>query len=287
MSNSVSTLMHTLRTGQTGGKLQGAIIDCDGTLALTELPNLMAFRDILAEEYDIQLTVEEIYDAHVGKDPATIFIDSVRDTGTEIDTNILPNLVARFEKQAIEYYGEHADAVEGAAEMMRILTVKAGQDLVAVGSNGAFSCVEASLKSIGIHPMLKEGHIFTADRMPKGLKPKPSPDLFIYAAQQMGITADNYKDVLVVEDSRGGATAALSAGMCVVGYTGSNPNPEAARRMFEELGVELIINDLADLNAVLKNVGRPGKTKAQSTPPVRTQDITNIAGQPWSLTREY
>ena len=48
---------------------------------------------------------------------------------------------------------------------------------------------------------------------------KPAPDLFLFAAEQMGHPPE---DTLVVEDSPAGVTAALAAGMTVVGFTGGS-----------------------------------------------------------------
>ncbi len=51
-----------------------------------------------------------------------------------------------------------------------------------------------------------------------GNKSKPAPDIFLYAAKEMGITPEN---CLVIEDSPYGIEAAKSAGMISVGLTTS------------------------------------------------------------------
>ena len=48
-------------------------------------------------------------------------------------------------------------------------------------------------------------------------RPKPDPDLFLYAAEQSGYSPEH---CLVVEDSVAGITAAKNAGMTVVGFMG-------------------------------------------------------------------
>lgn len=58
---------------------------------------------------------------------------------------------------------------------------------------------------------------------------KPAPDVFMFAASQMG--ADP-ADCLVIEDSVAGVTAARRAGMRVVGFTGgSHVTPGHAERL--------------------------------------------------------
>jgi phosphoglycolate phosphatase len=46
-------------------------------------------------------------------------------------------------------------------------------------------------------------------------RPKPFPDLYLYAAQQMNTNPEN---CLVIEDSATGVQAACAAGMTVFGY---------------------------------------------------------------------
>jgi beta-phosphoglucomutase-like phosphatase (HAD superfamily) len=59
-----------------------------------------------------------------------------------------------------------------------------------------------------------EGRIFSASEVARG---KPEPDLFLYAASQMGMNPD---DCIVVEDSANGVRAARAAGMRVLAYAG-------------------------------------------------------------------
>jgi beta-phosphoglucomutase-like phosphatase (HAD superfamily) len=58
------------------------------------------------------------------------------------------------------------------------------------------------------------GRIFSAAEMANG---KPAPDLFLYAAGQMGVDPAS---CVVVEDSRYGVQAARAAGMDVLAYAG-------------------------------------------------------------------
>lgn len=54
--------------------------------------------------------------------------------------------------------------------------------------------------------------VFTASMVPN---PKPAPDLFLLAAERMGVAA---QDAIVIEDSPSGVLAARAAGMRVFGY---------------------------------------------------------------------
>jgi HAD superfamily hydrolase (TIGR01509 family) len=54
-------------------------------------------------------------------------------------------------------------------------------------------------------------HVFSADMVARG---KPHPDIFLFAAGQLGVRPD---ECLVIEDSAGGIKAAVAAGMTAVG----------------------------------------------------------------------
>lgn len=76
---------------------------------------------------------------------------------------------------------------------------------------------ERVLKSLAITQQdhfFQEHHVFTAAQVERG---KPFPDLFLYAADSMGVRPE---DCLVVEDSAVGIAAALDAKMPVIGFLG-------------------------------------------------------------------
>ena len=87
----------------------------------------------------------------------------------------------------------------------------------------------APLRLVGLWDRLN-GRIFTASQVARG---KPAPDLFLFAAAQMG---QDPKDCLVIEDSLTGVAAARAAGMEVWRFTGGShmtgldlEEPDAAR----------------------------------------------------------
>ena len=59
-----------------------------------------------------------------------------------------------------------------------------------------------------------EGRVFSADDVARG---KPAPDLYLHAAQRMGVAPAR---CVVVEDSPFGVTAAVAAGMTCYAYAG-------------------------------------------------------------------
>jgi len=75
-------------------------------------------------------------------------------------------------------------------------------------------------------------------------KSKPEPDLFFYAVEKMGWTAE---DCLVVEDSVHGVKAGRAAGMIVCGFLGgSHIYPGHADKLMKA-GADYLISDMRNL----------------------------------------
>jgi beta-phosphoglucomutase-like phosphatase (HAD superfamily) len=92
-------------------------------------------------------------------------------------------------------------------------------------------------RAAGLGQWFEESRIFSSQDVGRG---KPAPDLFLYAAERMGVPAER---CAVVEDSPLGVRAAVAAGMDVYGFTAMTP-PERlaeATQLFGDMG------DLLDL----------------------------------------
>ncbi len=82
-------------------------------------------------------------------------------------------------------------------------------------------------------------------------KPKPSPNVYIYAAQAMGFAP---RDVFVLEDSVFGIHAAKAAGCRVVGFTGGSHTWPGHADLLIEAGAETVIRRFADLPQIAEAV---------------------------------
>ena len=94
--------------------------------------------------------------------------------------------------------------------------VVAGTPLLkAVASSSTKEGLERKLKQVGLWPHF-EPHVYSADHV---VNAKPAPDLFLHAAERLGVRPD---ECLVLEDSVNGVTAARAAGMRVWGFLGGS-----------------------------------------------------------------
>ncbi len=85
-----------------------------------------------------------------------------------------------------------------------------------VASNSSRKHVSHSLKFTKQIAYFNDKSIFTSQQVPKA---KPAPDLFLFAAREMGVKPEN---CIVVEDSSIGANAAIAAGMQVMMFLGGS-----------------------------------------------------------------
>jgi HAD superfamily hydrolase (TIGR01509 family) len=95
-------------------------------------------------------------------------------------------------------------------------------------------------------------HVFSVTQVRRA---KPAPDVFLYAASQMG---HDPKDCVVIEDSVPGATAGVRAGMTVIGFTGAAHDPDRMARQLTEAGVSAIASHMRELPGVVRTLR--GKT---------------------------
>jgi len=113
-------------------------------------------------------------------------------------------------------------------------------------SNSAKDRINAMLARTNLAPYFKDV-IFSSLETPSA-RPKPAPDVFLYAAEKMGA---NPKRCFVIEDSVHGIAGAKAAGMRVIGFTGASHTHPGHADLLMEAGAETVIRRWADFPAVL------------------------------------
>lgn len=111
-------------------------------------------------------------------------------------------------------------------------------------SNASVMHVERCLRKVGLFDDFK-GHIFSANHVER---PKPFPDVYLYAIEQAGVRPE---EVLVIEDSPTGVTAAKSAGLKVVGFLGASHIADGHGDILWERGADYVVGDAGSLEKLL------------------------------------
>lgn len=130
-------------------------------------------------------------------------------------------------------------AMPGIAPLLATLRLPA-----CVASSSSF---ERLYFTLGLTDLLRffPERVFSSQQAPRG---KPHPDLFLYAATQLGVSPSA---CIVVEDSPLGVEAAHAAGMRVIGFAGGSHMSEEARNRLRAAGPEAIVESAAELVPLL------------------------------------
>ncbi|MBB4713474.1 HAD superfamily hydrolase (TIGR01509 family) [Streptomyces luteogriseus] len=140
-----------------------------------------------------------------------------------------------FHTRVFTAFEQELVAVDGASEVLEKLAADGVPYCVA--SSGSHERIRVGHRTTGLDRWFDEGRIFSSQDVGRG---KPAPDLFLYAAERMGVAPER---CVVVEDSPLGVRAAVAAGMDVYGFTAMTPAEKlaGATRLFSDMG------ELADL----------------------------------------
>ncbi|MEU1020490.1 HAD family hydrolase [Streptomyces sp. NPDC005898] len=185
---------------------------------LTELGHPTSYEDSLRDY--MGAAVHRVHDL--------VFERSGQRLPAEFDDEFHARVFAAFEREL--------KPMDGAVDVLRELAA----DGVAycLASSGSHERIRVGHRKTGLDAWFDEARIFSAQDVGRG---KPAPDLFLHAAERMGVAPAK---CAVVEDSPLGVRAALAAGMDVYGFTAMTP----AERLE---GVTELFADLRDLPRLL------------------------------------
>ncbi|AOK31119.1 MULTISPECIES: HAD family hydrolase [Burkholderia] len=121
----------------------------------------------------------------------------------------------------------------------------------AVVSNSRLERVRRSLERASLTDVFGE-RIFSAQQV---ARPKPYPDVYLHAAQALGVEPAR---CVVVEDSVSGLNAARAAGMKTIAFVGASHIPEGYADTLRNMGIARIIGSMEELPALV-DAGMQGK----------------------------
>jgi HAD superfamily hydrolase (TIGR01509 family) len=205
------------------------IFDCDGVLIDSELLSIRADRQCLAE-CGIDLSVEEILERYTGISFAGMVAD------LEARHGPLPaDFADRHRRLLWPLFEQELQAIPGVTEILDSLAC-----WVCVASSGRPDRLKHALSLVGLYDRFHP-YIFSATEVPRG---KPAPDLFLHAAERVGVAPAR---CAVVEDSVPGVTAAVAAGMTVIGFVGASHCRRSDAARLADHGAAAVIDDMAQL----------------------------------------
>ncbi|MGC5039547.1 HAD family hydrolase [Streptomyces sp. DT190] len=134
-----------------------------------------------------------------------------------------------FHARVFAAFEQDLKPVAGVEEVLQKLAADSVPYCVA--SSGSHERIRVGHRTTGLDRWFDDGLIFSSEDVGRG---KPAPDLFLYAAERMGVAPER---CVVVEDSPLGVRAGVAAGMDVYGFTAMTPADRlaGAGRLFSDM----------------------------------------------------
>jgi HAD superfamily hydrolase (TIGR01509 family) len=178
------------------------IFDCDGVLVDSEpLANRVMYEKLAGAGFHLTLT--QCNELLMGRTLSDCVAIIETHTGQALPDGFMVDL----ENATRVAFDHDLRAVDGVAVVLQSLARP-----FCVASSGSRGKIDHSLKLTSLDHFFPDERIFSADQVARG---KPAPDLFLTAAEQLGVAP---QDCVVVEDSIPGVEAGCVAGMTVLGY---------------------------------------------------------------------
>lgn len=186
------------------------IFDCDGTLVDSERLSNRIIADML-RELGVECTDEEVMDRFAG----TSF-DYINDYLTEsLKLNLDFDFEKVYRKRSKVVFEKELLPIAGVPEFLHHLSTP-----ICIASNGPKEKMMVTLEVTDLLKYFTTGNMFSAYDIQKW---KPEPDLFLLAAQEMGVKPSK---CLVIEDTLHGAMGAIRAHMEVLVYVDDDAKKE-------------------------------------------------------------
>lgn len=201
------------------------LFDLDGTLVDSVYQHVLAWREAL-EKCGMNLAVWQIH-RRIGMSGGLLVNALLRVTGQ----TMTPEEILRLQQAHAMAYARMASQVRplpGAAELLSYLTFQ--KVPWAIATSGFMESARPALDSLGLGP---EAHVITRDKVQRA---KPDPDLFISAAESLGVpvtssivVGDSIWDLLAARRAK-----ALGVGVLSGGYGQDELERAGAYRVYED-----------------------------------------------------
>lgn len=213
------------------------IFDFDGVLLESEYEGNSELA-VLLTEFGHPHDVEDTLRLYVGLNGGDFIAAIERKIGTELP----PEFHARLKEMSRRALRQGVAAVAGAVEFVRSLPDDMPK---AVASSSSTRWVKGHLENLKLTDAFSD-HVYSGrEHVTRG---KPAPDLYLYAAQQLGAAIEQ---CVIIEDSRVGVTGALASGARVIGLAAGSHCLDDHGEMLRALGVTEIADSFAEIRTLL------------------------------------
>lgn len=218
-------------------RIAAIIYDFDGVIADSEmLANIVVAEHMTA--LGVSTTAEQAIKRYTGKRWADCVALIEEDVGEALPLHFVDDVKAA----TFERFRAELQAVPGAIRFIRQFRFLP----YCIASSSAPDRLDICLDVLGLAEEFA-GAVFSAEEVERG---KPAPDLFLHAADRMGVEPAR---CLVVEDSIAGVEAGVAAGMIVVGLCAGAHSDAGHGQRLRDAGAVMAAQDW---NEIAEFMGR-------------------------------
>lgn len=203
----------------------GVLWDMDGVLVDTGPTHYRSWVQTLAD-YDLTMS-EEFFRATFGMTNANLLPLVLAERSTPELVQAISDRKETLFRQMMAGQARPLPGVEHWLESLRAAGARQ-----AVASSAPHQNLDVMLAGLGVRPWFDA--IVSGDDMPS----KPAPDVFLKAAQAIGLPPER---CVVIEDAINGVAGAKNAGMKCIAVTTTNPAPALAQ-------ADIVVDSLVDLS---------------------------------------
>jgi len=211
------------------------ICDCDGVLVDSEVIADRVMHDTLAATFPA-LDFHEICKTAFGQQTSR-FLESVE---AAFDIGLPADFLQTVEANVEAELASSLSAISGVRDALLRVSLPA-----AVVSNSRMTRVSASVRRAGLAEIFGP-RVFSAEQV---ARPKPYPDVYLFAAEQLGVEPSR---CIVVEDSVAGLNAARAAGMMTIAFVGASHIPDGYADVLRNMGITRIMQHMEELPSIVQ-----------------------------------
>jgi HAD superfamily hydrolase (TIGR01509 family) len=213
------------------------VFDFDGVLADSEVLSNKVLAQMVSE-LGVPTTLEDSFRLYMGKrfDELIAAVEAAVGRPLPGFADDYPRRIAEsFRRDLRPVDGAHA-FLEAFADLPRCIASSSSPDRLAL-----------SIDVLGFKPMFG-AHVFSASQVARG---KPHPDIFLFAAERMGLKAAHG---IVIEDSASGVEAGLAAGMTVIGLVAASHIRDGHAERLKKAGAHHIAATFAEAEDIMRGL---------------------------------
>jgi HAD superfamily hydrolase (TIGR01509 family) len=214
------------------------IFDCDGVLVDSEVISCRAHADTLTR-HGYPITPDGVLRRFLGVSDR----EARQIVETEIGRKLPDSFEAEVKHATLSLYADDLSAIAHVGESISALDLPK-----CVASSGTPEKIRHGLTCAGLYDQLAP-HIFSATQVKRG---KPAPDIFLFAAGQMGASPAR---CVVIEDSAHGVTGARAAGMTALGFFGGSHCTAEHQDLLRRAGAAATFSDMRHLPDLIARAG--------------------------------